>query len=106
MRVSTQHGIECNTHILTLKSITDVLKVDVKDFIYCISQSFFIFTIMRMIIVMLLFLSSYFGWIALGVLSFSHTIADKWYIAIPLFIIATAWGLWMHRFAQRYRDKK
>ena len=65
---------------------------------------------MKIAIVFLLFFISWWGFIGYGLLMFYDTnpnsISNKWYIAIPLFILAVVWGVFMQDVARRYRNKK
>ncbi len=48
----------------------------------------------------------WWGWIALAF--FTPYLPDewnKWYIVIPLFILATAWAFWFAQVAERIRKK-
>jgi hypothetical protein len=55
---------------------------------------------------MFLFFISWWGWIGLAILSFDKTLPDKWYVALPLFLLATGWGFFMQGIARWVRDKK
>ena len=60
---------------------------------------------MKTVIVIFLFFMSYWGWIGFAMLGLYKSLPDKWYIAISLFLLATAWGFVVQAFARWYRDK-
>jgi hypothetical protein len=60
---------------------------------------------MKMAKVLLLHFIGWFGWIAFALLNIFNIFSDKWYIVLPLFILACWWGIFMNDVAQRYREK-
>jgi hypothetical protein len=60
---------------------------------------------MKMAKVLLLHFIGLWGWIAFGVLGIYKLIPDKWYIVLPLFVLACWWGIYMNDVAERYRKK-
>lgn len=70
------------------------------------NRLFATFIMMKTALVVLLFFMSYWGWIALGLCDVYNLLPDKWYIVLPLFLIATIYGFKMRDIARKYRDKK
>ena len=46
---------------------------------------------MRIVLVMLLFFMSYWGWIAVGIAGINNVYPDKWYVVIPSYL----WAGWV-----------
>ena len=60
---------------------------------------------MKTLLVVLLFFVSWWGFIAYALLALYADIPDRWYIALSLFLLASAWGFIVQAFARWYRDK-
>ena len=67
----------------------------------------FLFTFMEMkrVVPILLFVISFWGFIAFGLMVKNKSILDKWYIAIPSFILAIIWWYTFVTLAERYGKK-